>query len=176
MVFGLNNGVANQLSETLGADPESASRNAFNRDFNVNNFDDFGGDVTAGKYTEIGRFRVPSSTEYAFGYGRAANPENQGYLYVDLQNKTPAAVEGTIRLELQSATGRTSTVIADFDTEKLDASKTDRTQQVPLPEQVSDPLASEDSFLVLKFDPNTDDTVSAADSEVIIPVTEYDLG
>lgn len=176
MVLGLGNGVANQLADTLGQDPDSAASNNFNRDFNVGNFGSFGGDVTAGKFTEIARFQVPSSTEYSFGYGRANNPENQGYLYVDLQNGTPAEVEGTIRFALQSATGRNEIVIADFDTEKLDASKTDRTQQVPFPEQVSDPKASEDSFLVIKFEPNSNDTVNEANSEVIIPVTEYDLG
>lgn len=175
MVLGLGNGVANQLAETLGRDPESAQAKAFNRDFNIGNFDSFGGDVTAGKFTEIGRFEVPSSTEYSWGYGRASNPENQGYLYVDLQNGTPAAVEGTIRFTLQSATGRQEIVVADFDTEKLDASKTDRQQQVPFPEQVGTPKASEDSFIVVKFDPASNDTVDETESEVILPVTEYDL-
>jgi len=175
-MFGLGNGVANSIADTLGQDPGSASANSFNRDFNVGNFDSFGGDVTAGKFTEIARFKVPSSTEYSFGYGRASAPDNQGYLYCDLQNDTPDPVEGTLRLELQSATGRESTVVADFDTEKLDASKTDRTQQVPLPEQVSDPVATEDSFLVVKMDAQANDSVDSAESEIILPVTEYDLG
>lgn len=178
-MFGLGNGVANSIADTLGQDPESAGRNSFNRDFNVSNFDSFGGDVTPSKFTEIARFRVPSSTEYAFGYGRASAPDNQGYLYVDLQSATPNPVEGTFRLELQSATGRDTTVVADFDSEKLDASKTDRTQQVPLPEQVSDPVATEDSFLVIKFEANSDNTdqsIDSAESEIIVPVTEYDLG
>ena len=175
-MFGLGNGgVAGQLADTLGQDPDSASRNSFNRDFNVGNFDSFGGDVTDSKYVEIARFRVPSSTEYAWGYGSANAPENQGYLYVDLRDDTDSAIEGTFRLELASATGRDTTVVADFDTEKLDASKTDRTQQVPLPEQVSDPLASEDSFLVIKFNPNAAGNVDETNSEVIVPVTEYDL-
>lgn len=169
-------GGLSNVAETLGQDPESAGADSFKRDFNVANFDTFGGDVTAGKYTEIARFRVPSSTEYSWGYGRASAPENQGYLYVDLQNGTPGPVEGTIRFTLQSATGREEIVVADFDTEKLNASKTDRTQQVPFPEQVSTPKASEDSFLVVKFDPASNDTIDDAESEVILPVTEYDLG
>lgn len=176
MVFENITGSANRVAETLGRDPSSsATGRAFNRDFNVSNFDSFGGDVTDGKFTEIARFKVPSSTEYSWGYGRAGAPENQGYLYVDLQNATPAAVEGTIRFTIQSATGRQETVVADFDTEKLDASKTDRTQQVPLPEQVDKPVASEDSFLVVKMDPTANDTIDSANSEVILPVTEYDL-
>jgi len=173
-MFNLGGPVSN-LAETLGQDAGSAERNSFNRDFNTSNFDSFGGDVTDGKYVEVARFRVPSSTEYAWGYGSAAAPENQGYLYVDLRDGSDSEIEGTFRLELASATGRETTVVADFDTEKLDASKTDRTQQVPLPEQVSDPLASEDSFLVVKFQPTAAGTVSETNSEVIVPVTEYDL-
>ena len=169
-------GGLSNLADTLGKDPDSAAAQSFNRDFNVANFDTFGGQVTSGKYTEIARFKVPSSTEYSWGYGRASNPENQGYLYADIQNDTSGAIEGTIRFTLQSATGREEIVVADYDTEKLDASKTDRTQQVPFPEQVSTPKASEDSFLVVKFDPASNDTIDDAESEVILPVTEYDLG
>lgn len=169
-------GSADRLADTIGSDPQSAaSGRAFKRDFNISNFDSFGGDVTSGKYTEVARFNVPASTEYSWGYGRAHNPENQGYLYVDLQNSTPAAVDGTIRFTIQSATGRQEEVVADFDTSTLDASKTDRTQQVPFPEQVDKPVASEDSHLVVKLDPSANDTIDSANSEVILPVTEYDL-
>lgn len=167
--------VTNQVAETLGQDPDTAARDAYRREFQVSNFDSFGGDVTAEKFGEIARYKVPASTEVSWGFGRASNPENQGYLYVDLQNGTPEPVEGTLRLTIQSATGRQETVVADFDTTKLDASKTDRTKQVPLPEQKNSPLATQDSFLVLKLEPSSSDTVDSAESEVIIPVTEYDL-
>lgn len=169
------NGLASEAARVLGKSEESAQRKSFSRDFNIGNFDSFGGDVTQGKMTEVARFRVPADTEYSWGYGAAENPDNQGYLYVDLQNSTPAAVEGTIRFKVESSTGRHSEVVADMDTSKLDASKTDRTQQVPLPEQVGSSLASEDAYLVIEMDPQATDTISASDSEVIIPVTEYDL-
>jgi hypothetical protein len=165
-----------QVAETLGQDPDSAGANSFKRDFNINNFDSWGGDVTAGKYTEIGRFRIPSSTEYSWGYGSANAPTNQGYLYADLYDDAGNEVEGTIRFTIQSATGRQEIVVADFDTEKLDASKSNREQQVPFPEQVSTPKASEDSYLVVKFDPASNVTLDdGSNSEVILPVTEYDL-
>ena len=164
-----------ELSEVLGKPAESAGRNSFNRELNVDNFDSFGGDVTAGKFTEIARFRVPSDTEYAWGYGSAKNPDNQGRLFINLQNATPAEVEGTIRFTVESSTGRNTEVVSDFDTERLDASKTDRTQMVALPEQIGSALATEDAYLVVQMNPNASDTIDAGNSDVIIPVTEYDL-
>lgn len=164
-----------EASEVLGKSEESAERTSFNKDFNTDDFDSFGGDVQSGKWVEIGRFTVPASTEYSWGYGSAANPENQGYLYVDLQNGTPNAVEGTIRFLQRSATGRNSEVIADFDTTRLDASKSDKALMVPFPEQVNHDLVTQDSHLTVELNANSSDTVDAGQSEVIIPVTEYDL-
>lgn len=171
----LFNQVQNEAAEVLGKSQESASRTSFNKDFNAGDFDSFGGDVQADKWVEIGRFTVPASTEYSWGYGSANNPENQGYLYVDLQNSTPAAVEGTIRFLQRSATGRNSEVIADFDTTRLDASKSDKALMVPFPEQVNHDLVTQDSHLTVELNANANDTVDAAESEVILPVTEYDL-
>lgn len=176
--MGLGNilgGASSEVADVLGKPTESANRNSFSREFNVGDFDSFGGDVTDGKFVEIARFRVPANTEYSWGYGKANNPENQGYLYVDLQNGTPAAVDGTIRFVIESSTGRRTEVVQDFDTERLDASKTDRGMMVPFPEQVGSAVASEDAYMTLRMDPNANDTVNAANSDVIIPATEYDL-
>lgn len=170
----LNNAVS-EAQNVLGRSRESAERNSFSKEFNVGDFDSFGGDVTDGKYTEIARFQVPADTEYSWGYGAARNPENQGYLYIDLQNGTPAAVDGQIRFVVESSTGRKTEVVADYDTERLDASKTNREQMVPFPEQVGSALATQDAYLVIKLDPKADDTIDSANSEVIIPATEYDL-
>lgn len=178
MPFGINTGdVPDALGDVTGKPNQSESADAFSREFNVGDFDTFGGDVTAGKYIEIARFKVPADTEYSWGYGKASAPENQGYLYVDLQSGTPNPVEGTLRFTVESSTGRNTQVVADFDTERLEASKTNREKQVPLPEQVSSALATEDAFLVIQLNAapgNTDQTVDDGESEVIIPATEYD--
>lgn len=168
-------GIQGAVNDVLGTPQETANRKGFSRELNVGDFDSFGGDVTDGKYVEIARFQVPADTEYSWGYGAANNPENQGYMYVDLNNATPAAVEGTLRLVVESSTGRRTEVVKDIDTERLDASKTDRTQMVPLPEQVSSALAKQDGYLVVKLNPSANDTVDSGTSEVIIPATEYDL-
>lgn len=167
--------VKSEAAEVLGKSREAASRQSFSREFNVGNFDSFGGDVTAGKFTEVARFQVPADTEYSWGVGSAKNPSNQGHLYVDLQNATPNPVEGTIRFTVESSTGRRTEVVSDFDTERLDASKTNREQMVPFPEQIRSSLASQDAYLVVKMDPQANDTIDETESEVIIPVTEYDL-
>lgn len=175
-MFGINsNTVQREASEILGKSQESTNRESFSREFSTSNFDSFGGDASAGQYNEVGRFRVPADTEYSWGYGKASAPENQGYIYIDLQDGTPEPVEGTLRLTVESSTGRRTEVVQDLSTERLDASKTDRTQMVALPEQVGSALASEDAYLVLRLNPNTDATVDPGNSDIIIPVTEYDL-
>jgi hypothetical protein len=177
--FGIGTGGAREaLGDVVGKGEESANRASFSREFNVADFDSFGGDVTPGKFIDIASFTVPSDTEYSWGYGKASAPENQGYLYVDLQSSTPNPVEGTIRFVIESSTGRKTEVVSDFDTETLDASKTDRTLKVPFPEQVGSSIATEDARLVIKLNPkssNTDQSVDSSESEVIIPATEYDL-
>lgn len=169
-------GAADELADVVGVSREAADRKAFSRDFNTTDFDTFGGAVSAGKYIEIARFEVPADTEYSWGYGRASAPENQGYLYVDLNDADASNVNGQIRFKIESATGRSTEVVKDVDTEKLDASKTDRTEQVPLPEQLGSPVASQDAYLVIELNASADADVSDAESDVIIPVTEYDLG
>ena len=169
-------GSASDAADVLGKGSDAAANDSFNRDFNAGDFDSFGGDTQPGKEVQIAEFTIPASTEYAWGYGSASNPENQGYLYVDLQDSTPSEVEGTIILAQETPTGRGKRVVAEYDTTRLDASKSDRTQQVPLPEQVNHPKVTQDSKLTIYFDANSSTTVTEADSEVIFPVTEYDLG
>lgn len=175
----LNGGIGGQVqeaAEVLGKSKESAAAKSFNRDFNISDFDSFGGDLQTDKFVEIGRFDVPAATEYSWGYGSAQNPENQGYLFFDLYNSTPSELEGTVRFSLESSTGRESEVVADYDTSRLDASKSDKQQMVPFPEQVAHPKVGQDQSLVIYMEGNTADTISNSDSTIIVPVTEYDLG
>lgn len=171
------------LGEITGRSEQSANAEAFSRDFGTSDFDTFGGDLVYGKWIEIASFRVPADTEYSFGYGSAKFPENQGYLYFEpLADGTGALtdgdeVEGTLRLVVESSTGRAQHVVADYDTAKLDASKSNKQKMVPLPEQIGSPLATEDAYLKLKMNPNNagDGASIDGDTEIIMPVTEYDL-
>lgn len=174
-LLGNNLPVAKEAARVMGKSEESADRDSFNRDFGTANFDTFGGDTQVGKQIEIGRFTVPASTEYAWGYGSADNPANQGYLYVKIMSDAGNQVHGKLTLVQESPTERGQTVVASFDTERLDASKSDSQLQVPLPEQISKPLVTQDSSLALYFNANTAETIDETATDVIFPVTEYDL-
>jgi hypothetical protein len=146
-------------------------------DYRIGTFDTFGGSVQAGKDVEIAHKRVDADTKARWGYGVSSRPENQGYLYVDLQSSTPNPVHGTIKFYIESSTRRTSKFVRSFDTERLAASKTNRDNMTPLPLQ-KDVTATEDSYLVVYLNAdasNTDQNVDSGQSEAIIPVTEYDL-
>lgn len=169
-------GEASEAARVLGKSEDSAQRDSFNRDFGTGNFDSFGGDVEPGKFVQIAEFDVPASTEYSWGYGSAENEVNQGYLYVELKNGSSTSLEGTVQFAQETPTGRGKRVVAEFDTTRLDASKTDRAKMVPLPEQVGHPVVTQDSKLTVYFDCSSNDTVNSSNSEVIMPVTEYDLG
>ena len=179
----MGGGSLSNIADTVGRDPDSVSEGAaFGRDFNAEDFDSFGTTIQTGRFEELATFKVPASTEYSWGYGRASAPENQGYIYVELETESNTEVSGTLRLKQESATGRQTRVVADMNLDKLDASKSNRTNQVPLPEQVEFPKVTQDSYLVVEVKAtNADGEVIDLDSDaeglvdVILPVTEYDL-
>lgn len=167
--------VAQEAARVMGKSEESAERDSFKRDFGVDNFDSFGGDTQPGKDIELARYIVPASTEYAWGYGSADNPANQGYFYVELVADDGTQIHGQLTLTQESPTERGQTVVASYDTERLDASKSNSELQVPLPEQVSKPLVTQDSSLALYIDAHENKSIDEAACDVIFPVTEYDL-
>lgn len=175
--FGLG-GVSDDVSEVLGKSRESSSRPAFQRKFGTGDFDSFGGTAVDGEFSTIAAYTVPAGTEISWGYGSAKNEANQGYIYALIQDTTPAEVDGVLRLAQTNPTGRRTEVVADFDTEELKGSKTDRSQKQPLPEQVDKPLVTQDSRILVQFRQTTGANVeiSEPDSDVSMPVTEYDLG
>ncbi len=177
MPFGINFGGGGGGIDKITGEPQDDSGTPVKRELNTDDFDTFGGSVEPGKETEIATLKVDSDVKMRWGYGSANNPENQGFLYVDLQSGTPNPVEGQIAFYVESATRRTSHFVTSYDTERLDASKTDKTNMVPLPLQKAY-RASEDSYLVIYLNAassNTDQSVDESQSDVIIPATEYDL-
>jgi len=139
--------------------------------------------VKAGVYTTIGRFKVPAQQLYRFGFGSAAFPDNQGYLYIAVYDDTATnsvLEEGSIRLVQRNAVGTISLVVAEFRTEQLRGDTADRTKQIALPEQTQFPLVGEDSYLELQFNPDADDSIvktaigTAAGKDIWnVPVTIY---
>lgn len=172
----LFNNVRNQLDDVLGQ-PNSANSKRFSQSLKKRQMDSFGGTAQPDTWNRIGEFIVPAQEQYRWGYGRAKNPENQGYMYVLLQNTTPSEVTGSFRIAQTNAQETNKLVVYEDDSETLHGSKSDRTQQKPLPEQVNKPKVGRDSKLILEFYPDSDGsvTVDSENSEIILPVTTYTL-
>ena len=120
--------------------------------------------VKAGVWATIGRFKVPAQQLYAFGFGSAAFPDNQGYAYMAVYDDTATnsvLEEGAIRLVQRNAQGTMSLVVAEFRSEQLRGDVADRAKQMALPEQTQFDLVGEDSFLELQFKSDADDSVAS---------------
>ena len=170
-------GSSSGLSDVLGSSPDAASGGAFERQFKKSNFDSgVQGDVVDTDFRTIASYEVPAGTEIRFGSGSAENEANQGYLYVLIEDSTPEEIEGTLRLSYATTTGRGTVVVQDFNADNLHGSKSDRTLKVPLPEQVDKRKIEENERLLVQFQTDSGTaTVDDTETEVDIPVTEYDL-
>jgi len=134
--------------------------------------------IVAGVWNQIGSFTVPPQQKYRFGYGNASQPDNQGYLYIDLKDNsaTPVQVEGKIRLIYSDASGLRKDVVFEDRTNRLRGSVVDKKLMIPLPETVwsgrPDGFAREDDKLVIEILPDVSATLSKANSTIYIPVTQ----
>lgn len=157
---------------------QRSSGTPFERHFSEDDFDNFGGDFTAGEWGRLAEYEVPAGTEAAWGYGKAKLPENQGYIFVELVDDAGNTVHGVLRIAQESPTGREWTAVKDLDTTELNGSKSNREQKKPLPEQVEHDVNERDEVMVLEFQPSTTATIPDAanhNGDVSIPWTEYDL-
>lgn len=108
----------------------------------------------AGVWTVIGSYTVPAQQAYRFGFGSAAFPDNQGYMYIAVYDDTAATsleLEGSIRLVQRNAQGTITLVVAEFRSEQLKGSVNNRQLMIALPEQAQFPLVGEDSVLEIQF-------------------------
>ena len=165
------------LSNVLGSSPDAASGGAFERQFKNSNFDvGVQGAVVDTDFRTIASYEVPAGTKIRFGSGSAQNEANQGYLYVLIKHENDSEIKGTLRLSYATTTGRGTVVVQDFNSENLHGSKSDRARKVPLPEQVDKRKTVENERLLVQFQTDSGTaTVDDTETEVDIPVTEYDL-
>jgi hypothetical protein len=135
--------------------------------------------VTAGRFHVIGVFTVPPQQKYRWGIGNPREQENQGYMYVSLKSTASGnpEIKGVIRLVYSDANGLRKQVIYEERNEVLSASKTDRRLMKPLPETPTsirpDGMAGEDDKLIIEYKPDSNDTISATASEILLPVTQF---
>ena len=134
--------------------------------------------LVAGVWNQIGEFVIPAQQKYRYGYGSPKEPDNQGYLYIDLKDNsaTPVQVEGTIRLVYSDASGLRKQVIFEDRTNRLRGSTVDKKLMIPLPETPCglrpDGFANEDDKLIIEIKPDTSATLSYANSTIYIPATQ----
>lgn len=182
-MLGAGGSAGSDIAETVGRTSDKRSDGKpFGTFFDTNSFDNgFGATCQPDQWTMLGDFEVPSGVEYSWGVGKASLPDNQGYIYVDLRDDSAdpgVEVEGKLRLSYNTKTGRGELPVKDFKTDGLDASKSDRDNMEALPEQTQERVQRQDERLEVYFQPASDTAVTVDDgtnSEVKIPVTEYDL-
>lgn len=147
--------------------------------FTENSFDEFNEvSFTDGTFEVLARFFVPAQTGYVWGYSDVSHaPENQGVIFVDLQESTPAAIDGRLRLRSRNAVGKEVEDHGTWHTAELrqvDSSgdPRDRRSWVKLPERNMD-VVGEDSELYLEYESQGSNTPSQSDTTIHISTTEF---
>jgi hypothetical protein len=131
-------------------------------------------EIKAGEFRKVGEgFVVPAQERYRWGIRSAEYEANQGYIFFNLQDSTPEEIPAGIRLQQRDAQERNIVTVFEEESTVLSASKSDRNQQTPLPLQARYPKVGRDSKLTIAAKPDSNQTVSQAESEFLLPVTVY---
>lgn len=172
----ISGGASNVVDEVTG-DAKTSGGAKYPRTLKEANFFEGTGNsvsLTPGEFKKVGRgFVVPAQERYRWGARAAQFEANQGYIYLLLQDSTPSEISALVRLQQRNAQERNIVTVFEEESTVLSASKADRTQQTPLPEQASYPKVGRDSKLTVAVDPDSSATVSQADTEWLLPVTVY---
>lgn len=127
-------------------------------------------------YRDILRRRSTESAKFYLGHGRRNTDDpNAGYMYADLQNGTPAAIDGRFRFVVYADSEREVPIVGPTvpSREMREAVSESRRERPALPLQL--PGAGKDKEIAVQFQAESGsdgDTISAADSDVSIPYTQ----
>jgi len=174
-------GIAADLGKPTSSDEAAPS---YRKPLGVSAFDTFGATgLTQGEERELARIRTPAGLRRRWGFGTAKNDSTLGYAYGKLKNGSGEIIHGVLSLQWRAQTERNSQVVEEIDSQDINTpNRYDREQQRPIPEQTDKNKASQDQYLRITFTPVTDPAnitnnyeVVAAESELRIPTTEYDL-
>lgn len=128
-----------------------------------------------GEQNTIAEYQIPPQQTYRYGYGTAQREANQGYLFVDLKDdaSSPANISGKVRLVQEDANGLNKKVVFEEQADVLNGSESDRTQKIPLPEQINFPQVGEDSYMKVEFYPvaSSPGSLSYSNSTIYVPTT-----
>lgn len=180
-LFGAAGGVAEELGMPGSSTADKAE--TYRKPLGTGSFNSFGATlVDTDTEVELARIESPAEIARRWGYGRADLPDNQAYLYGQLENADNEQIHGELSFEWENATGRETQVEDEASTRDMDTTdRYDRDQQLPMPERTDKNKATHNQYLVVTFTPETaaaDITnsyeIDAGASEVRWVVTEYD--
>jgi hypothetical protein len=126
--------------------------------------------VVAGSIIKLGEYKVQAGELLTIGYGEQSGQDNAvGRFYLVLKNASSTVLNGKVRLSAYSPQNRPLVILGEWRTETLASGASDRSLMTPLPE--NNYWLSEDKKLVLEFISDTTDTVSKANSDILMDIT-----
>lgn len=127
----------------------------------------------AGQMNLLGEYKILPGELIAMGYGTdntQSNAIGRAYIYIATAG---AESPGVVRLVAMSATDRQYEIVYESRTEIVDQNATDRTKQLPF--ELFNLFLSENKRWALFFQPDTNATITQANSIVRIDVTRVAL-
>jgi len=161
--------IGNILAGLLGA---TTRKQKFEKTLTLSDMTSTNTSVKAGTWVKIFEYQVGAQQMATWGAGAIqGGVDNRKIAYLKLQNSTPSEITGGVRLVIADANEVRKVVVFEERTERLSASKTDKTQAYLLGEYAI--KAKEDSKLIIEFKADSDDTISTDNSEAMLPITIY---
>lgn len=130
--------------------------------------------VTAGTFGTVGTFTVSAQQFATVGVGTLNNePENQGKIFIDLEDTGGTDLDGVVRLLLANAQETGTITVLEERTERLSENNTNQTLWIHMPEY---PVkVGEDSKIILQFKSDGSGTkvVDTGETTLFVDVTIY---
>lgn len=127
--------------------------------------------VLQGVPTKLGEYVVRAGELVSIGFGdQSGLHDATGRIYAKLANSAGTELRGKLRFQIYSPQDRPLQILAEYDTDIVNDNETDRTKQVPFPENQA--WLSEDKKLVLEFIAKADGTVDKTKSRILFDTTQ----
>lgn len=133
--------------------------------------------LVVGRWMEIGEYKVPAGLYYGIGFGfSSAQSDADGRFYADFKDSAGAGASLTGRLRIAAYTpdDMPIAIVGEFPTNKMSASATDMTKQLPFPLLGGPLMLGQDYKWKLFFQPDTvgNGTLSRANTVVSMDATK----
>jgi hypothetical protein len=122
---------------------------------------------------KLGEYVVNAKEIIELGYGMGGQDGALGRLYADIKKAGPTSVKGRLRLIIASPQDIPLAVVFEARTEETSFGATDPTQRMPFNAQELLTQVSEDNKIQFWFISDTADTVTKADSSIVMSISRY---